>query len=341
MTEKLVFSSKNKVLSLFIFVLVFCVIVVSARIINSKNQIINLHQPQLFTIDRGESFYTVCKSLMGQQLINDCFGHKFEAKFMSRDISVKSGTYQIVQGLSLEQLVLKFTKGQEIQFSFTILEGENLYQVIDKMKKTPHVVDDVSSLKWDTLAQKVGLDEAYPEGYFYPDTYFYTDNTAASAILSRSVNKQRKVLTQLWAERSPDTLLKTPYEALTLASIIEKESSMKSERDVIASVFYNRLRKRMRLQTDPTVIYGVWSEYDGDITRQHLRQKTPYNTYRINGLPPTPIANPSASAIEAALHPADTDFFYFVAAGDGSHVFSKTLKEHNLAVKRYLEKTRS
>ncbi|WP_252736580.1 endolytic transglycosylase MltG [Psychrosphaera sp. B3R10] len=326
------------------FVVAVCAIlllVLSSRVISSKEQRLQNSQPILFTIQKGESFSKVCKNLVKQTLITDCFGHKLENKLFGTGLKVKSGTYKIELEQHFDAVVQQFIAGKEAQFSFIILEGENVYQVLDKVGAQEYLTDDVSTLDLNSLAQKLDLPEPHPEGFLYPDTYFYTKGTTASALLKRAALKQQQTLIRLWNENNHQQILTTPYEVLILASIIEKESALKSERDIIASVFFNRLEKNMRLQTDPTVIYGVWDEYKGDITRRHLKQKTAYNTYRINGLPPTPIANPSAESIKAALDPAATDYFYFVSSGDGAHVFSQTLKEHNLAVKRYLEKTRS
>lgn len=330
-----------KIVLFVVIMFAILLLLLSSRVISSKEQRLQNSQPLLFTIHQGESFSKVCRNLIEQTIITDCFGHKFENKIFGTGLKVKSGTYKIEQNQHFDAIVQQFIAGKEAQFSFIILEGENVYQVLDKLDTHEYLIDDVSTLELQSLAQKLDIPEQHPEGFLYPDTYFYTKGTAASALLKRAVLKQQQTLTQLWNENNHQHILESPYEVLILASIIEKESALKSERDIIASVFFNRLEKNMRLQTDPTVIYGVWDEYKGDITRRHLKLKTAYNTYRINGLPPTPIANPSAESIKAALEPAATDYYYFVSSGDGAHVFSQTLKEHNLAVKRYLEKTRS
>lgn len=316
-------------------------LILSARVISSKSQFIQISEPTLITLEKGDSFYTLCKSFMAKKYITDCFGHKLQNKLFAKPLNLKSGTYQITGEMTLEQAVERFRKGDEFQFSFTLLEGENIYQVLQKVQQEPRLVNDIKGLSLQALAQRLVLEADHPEGMFYPDTYFFTDQTPVSELLKRAAARQQKLLQQLWAERPENSYIQTPYEALILASIIEKESAHLSEKGTISSVFYNRLAKGMRLQTDPTVIYGVWDEYRGDITRNHLKQKTPYNTYRINGLPPTPIANPSISSIKAALNPASTEYYYFVADGEGAHTFSRTLKEHNIALKRYLEKTRS
>lgn len=332
--------TRGKLFGILLVLMSVATIFFTSQIIRSKQQVLQIDGPQLITINKGESFYSLCKSFIEQKIVVDCFGHKIGNKLFSESLALKSGTYQIDNTMTLDYAVNKFIVGDEIQFSFTILEGENIYQVLDKVTQASHLVDDLTQLSIDKVAQRLTIQRPHPEGFLYPDTYFYTNGTFASQLLTRAVKRQSAVLDKLWQEKGNGSELSDPYQALILASIIEKESAVESERDVIASVFFNRLNKRMRLQTDPTVIYGVWHEYKGDITRRHLNTTTPYNTYRINGLPPTPIANPSVDSIEAALTPAQTDYLYFVANGDGSHYFSRSLKEHNQAVKRYLEKTK-
>ena len=186
----------------------------------------------------------------------------------------------------------------------------------------------------------LGYGDQHPEGRFYPDTYFIHKDTKDSDLLMRAYEQMETHLNALWAERDENLPFETPYEALIMASIVEKESAVPEERPVIAGVFINRLRKGMRLQTDPTVIYGLGEAYDGDIRFRDLRTDTPYNTYTRKGLPPTPIAMPGIGALEAVMHPADTEYLYFVATGDGSgeHVFSSTLEQHEKAVDKYQRK---
>jgi len=178
--------------------------------------------------------------------------------------------------------------------------------------------------------------DMYLEGWLFPDTYHYHNNDTASSVLKRAAVKMQQVLEDAWHERSDDLPYDTAYKALIMASIIEKETGLASERPLIASAFVNRLNTNMRLQTDPTVIYGIGADFDGDIKSKDLRDYTPYNTYRINGLPPTPIAMPSKAAILAAVNPPQSDYVYFVSKGDGSHQFSTTLKQHNVAVNTYI-----
>ena len=185
------------------------------------------------------------------------------------------------------------------------------------------------------LMQRIGIEDDNPEGWLFPDTYLFDRGTSDVEILSRAHRRMREVLDEEWAKREQGLPLETPYQALTLASIVEKETGLASERPQIAGVFVRRLQKGMKLQTDPTVIYGMGDDFDGNIRREDLTRPTPYNTYVIQGLPPTPIALPGREAINAVLHPADGDALYFVARGDGSHHFSATLDEHNCAVRHY------
>ncbi len=188
--------------------------------------------------------------------------------------------------------------------------------------------------------QLVGNSESHPEGLFFPDTYYFDRNTQDITVLKRAYESMHEKLEKAWLGRDDHLPYKSPYEALIMASIIEKETGKASERKMIAGVFINRLRIGMRLQTDPTVIYGLGDQYDGNIRRKNLESDTPYNTYTRAGLPPTPIAMPGLASIEAAMHPAETKALYFVGKGDGSHVFSSTLAEHNRAVIKYQLKSK-
>jgi len=191
------------------------------------------------------------------------------------------------------------------------------------------------------IAQKLGIEQQKLEGLFLAETYHFPFGTTDLEILKRANRRLEKILDQHWANRQPNLPIKTPYEALILASIIEKETAIASERGRIASVFVNRLNKRMRLQTDPTVIYGLGDAYDGNLRKKDLRTPTPFNTYTIFGLPPTPIAMAGEASIKAALNPEQSNYLYFVASGSGGHVFSKTLNEHNRAVRAYLKQLRT
>ncbi|NRA54042.1 MAG: endolytic transglycosylase MltG [Gammaproteobacteria bacterium] len=261
---------------------------------------------------------------------------------------LRVGTFQLDASLSPRALFTELTSGKEIQFSVTFVEGTTFKQWQQQLKNAPQLnfsAEQISQFKQQQSKKHSyfvkGYDNSAIEGRLYPDTYSYTVGASASSILNQAANKLEQELAIAWKQRAKGLPFTTPYQALILASIIEKETGTSSERSTIASVFINRINRKMRLQTDPTVIYGVGIDYRGDITRAHLRHKNPYNTYVINGLPPTPIAMPGRAAIWAALHPETTKYLYFVAQGDGSHYFSRSLREHNKAVRRYLRSQRN
>ena len=243
-------------------------------------------------------------------------------------------------GQSLVDVFTLFTEGDEHFFAVSLVEGLTLAQWLESLKQNTDLVFDLNEEKLNQLTQDNGVDWCcgsvrQSEGVYLADTYFFTKGTAASEILKRAHRALIDFVSREWEQRDAELPLATPYEALILASIIEKETAIPEERDMISGVFVNRLNKNMRLQTDPTVIYGIGPTFDGNITRKHLRTATPYNTYVIKGLPPTPIAMAGKSAIHAALHPLPTDALYFVAKGDGSHQFSTSLADHNAAVRKY------
>jgi len=336
-----IFKFSKKAFFSAIVLFFVCLTAISVGVVKvSFDQPMTLDSAKLIHIKKGDSLYSVCNRLTEFNYINDCFGVKVLSKVTPAIGQIKAGVYALTPDLRLSDFVSNLNEGKEQQFPFTLLEGDNIYQVLDKLKDATFLLNDIESDSLPELSKKLLLATSTPEGWLYPDTYYYSAHTYASTLLARAVVKQKDVLTRLWNNKQDDLPIKTPYEALILASIVEKESAVAAEREIIASVFHNRLNKRMRLQTDPTVIYGIWDEYQGDITRKHLKQKTAYNTYRINGLPPTPIANPSEAAINAVLHPASTDYYYFVASGNGGHVFNTTLTEHNKSVQEYLKKSK-
>ncbi|NOU49452.1 endolytic transglycosylase MltG [Pseudoalteromonas sp. JBTF-M23] len=287
----------------------------------------------LYEVKSGVGFNRLCNDWQRQGFIHSCFKYQVYAKFVPQLFHLKAGVYEL-RNLRVLDAISKIHRGEQKQFSFTIIAGETFNDVLSKLKSSPYIV--FSNDKQQLLAQ-LQIDSE-PEGWLLPETYHYEAYTKASALLKRANIKMQQVLEQAWQQRAAPLPLETPYQALILASIIEKETGYAPERATIASVFVNRLNKNMRLQTDPTVIYGLGQEFDGDIKRRDLRQYTPYNTYRIKGLPPTPIAMPSADAIYAATQPAQTPYYYFVSKGDGQHHFSKSLREHNQAVQKYILK---
>lgn len=250
---------------------------------------------------------------------------------------IKAGEYELTSGMTPVGVLDRIISGKVAQFPVTLIEGRTFRQALTAIAADEHLRDnDLSGLTDEELMSKLGRPGEHPEGLFFPDTYYFPRSATGLDVLRRAMERMDKVLGQEWAGRQSELPIKTPYEALILASIIEKETAVPEERPEIGGVFIRRLQHGMKLQTDPTVIYGLGERYDGNIRRTDLLEATPYNTYVIEGLPPTPIALPGRAAIHAALNPAGGDTLYFVARGDGSHVFSRTLGEHNRAVRRYI-----
>ena len=247
---------------------------------------------------------------------------------------LKAGEFELTPGMRPADVLERLVSGRTIQYSVTLVEGWTFRQAVDQIAREPRYADLVGQSDADIMAA-LGQPDAHPEGRFFPDTYAFPRDATGLDVLRRAYARMEQVLSEEWERRAPDLPIDSPYEALILASIVEKETGLAEERPAIAGVFTRRLEKGMRLQTDPTVIYGMGERFDGDIRRSDLREATPYNTYVINGLPPTPIALPGRAAIHAALNPEPGEALYFVARGDGGHVFSATLEQHNAAVRKY------
>ncbi|PFG55820.1 UPF0755 protein [Vibrio sp. ES.051] len=299
-----------------------------------------LEQPQLFTIENGTSFHHVIRDLVENKVIEASEYTRLIPHLYSELLQVRSGTYLLDPKMSLYQVLEHLNTGKEHQFAITFVEGSRFSEWIEQLKTAPHIDHDLTGLSEKEMAFKLGIERDKLEGLFLAETYHYTAGASESELLKRAHRKLNKILDMNWETRQEDLPLQDKYEALTLASIIEKETAIDTERERVASVFVNRLNKGMRLQTDPTVIYGMGDEYDGNIRKKDLRTATPYNTYVINGLPPTPIAMAGEASIKAALNPEKSKYLYFVASGKGGHVFSKSLAEHNRAVRAYLRELR-
>ncbi len=252
---------------------------------------------------------------------------------------IKVGEYRLSAEETQASLLQKLVTGEVIGYQVTFPEGLTLKQWLAVAAEHPKLAASTEALSLDELKKQLGL--KHLEGWFFPDTYLFTSSDGIEEILLQAHQRMKNTLEELWPEREDKLPYQTPYDALIMASIVERETGLASERGQIAGVFVRRLKKGMRLQTDPTVIYGLGDRYQGNLKRRHLLEKTPYNTYQIDGLPPTPIAMPGRGAIEAALHPAGGDALFFVARGDGSHYFSATLAEHQKAVRKYQLKRRS
>ena len=251
--------------------------------------------------------------------------------------AIRAGSYELATGLTPRQLLDKLVRGEQAVRRLTLVEGWNLVQVLQAVRSAEHLVDDLPPGNDPRrLAQALQLSAGHAEGRFFPDTYLYPKRSTASALLKQAALAMDTQLQQAWAQRAPQLPLRSAEEALILASIVEKETGHPDDRAQIAGVFINRLHIGMRLQTDPTVIYGLGAAFDGNLRRSDLLADTPYNSYTRAGLPPTPIALPGMASLLAAVQPASTSAFYFVARGDGSSAFSRTLDEHNQAVRRYI-----
>ena len=295
-----------------------------------------------FEIPPGTPFTRISERLAEEGIIAHPTVLRLYARFSGKAGSVHAGEYAIEPGTTLAELLDQFTRGNVLLYSFTIVEGWNQWDLLRALHDHPHIDAQMSAEDWSGLLEELGAETRHPEGLFLPETYHFPRNTSDRTVLKQAYRLMQDVLSEEWPNRDPETPVATPYEALILASIVEKETARPDERNRIAGVFARRLEKRMRLQTDPTVIYGIGPEFNGNITRHDLRTDTPYNTYTRGGLPPTPIAMPGRDAIRAALHPAPGKELYFVATGlgDGSHKFSETKDEHDTAVAEYLRQLR-
>src|SRR5256884_1753817 len=247
----------------------------------------------------------------------------------------KAGSYQESDGVTPLQLVRKITRGEYAQAEILLVEGWNFRQVREALNAHADLRHDSAGLSEAQIMAKLGAPGVLPEGAFFPDTYVFAKGASDLAVLARARSTMKKRLESAWAGRAPDLPMTDPYEALILASLVEKETGRAGDRTIIAAVFANRLRRKMKLQTDPTVIYGMGEKFDGNLRQRDLVTDTPFNTYTRLGLPPHPIAMPGLASLEAVMHPAQTDALYFVSRGDGTGEFSRTLVEHNRAVGKY------
>lgn len=295
-----------------------------------------------FQIATGTPFARVSQRLADQGIISHPALLRMYARLTGQAGSVHAGEYVIEPGTTMAGLLEQFTSGDVVMYSFTIVEGWNRWDLLRALHEHPQIDAQMSDEDWPALLEQLGAETSHPEGLFLPETYHFPGNTSDRAVLRQAYELMQAVLAEEWPQRDPDVPVEDPYEALILASIVEKETARADERDRIAGVFARRLEKRMRLQTDPTVIYGIGPDFNGNLTRRDLRTDTPYNTYTRGGLPPTPIAMPGRDAIRAVLHPASGNELYFVATGlgDGSHRFSETKAEHDAAVAEYLRQLR-
>ncbi len=295
-----------------------------------------------FEIPSGSSFDTVSNMLVAADLIENDRWFQLYVRWHDKAGAIQAGDYLIEAGSTPLNVLDQFIKGSVRLYTFTLVEGWNSREVLAALHANDAVQATMTDEDWPALLDSLGAEIMHPEGLFLPETYRFPKNTTDKVLLQQAYGLMQAVLAEEWAARSTDAPVTSPYEALILASIVEKETARGDERPKIAGVFARRLTKHMRLQTDPTVIYGIGPGFDGNLTRKHLTTDTPYNTYTRHGLPPTPIAMPGRAAINAALNPEAGSALYFVATGlgDGSHKFSVSKAEHDAAVADYLKRLR-
>ena len=305
---------------------------------------VNVKQDQLLTIERGTTGSKLAALLEQEKILEHADLLPWLLKLQPQLNKVKAGTYSLTGVKTLQDLLDMINSGKEAQFSVKFIEGKTFKEWRKNLENAPHLKQtlqgktdkEIMALLDIPAVSKAVYEWNNMDGWLYPDTYNYTPNSTDLELLKRSTTRLQKALDKAWNERDENLPLADPYQMLILASIVEKETGIASERPQVASVFINRLKANMKLQTDPTVIYGMGESYTGNIRKKDLETMTPYNTYMIEGLPPTPIAMVSESALQAVAHPAKTDFYYFVADGSGGHKFTRNLNEHNKAVQEYL-----
>ena len=294
-----------------------------------------LEQPVIVEVRPGTNMTQLARLLASETGLAQPRLFSRWARYEGFDTGLRAGEFELRPGMSPRSALMHLMHGPMVQYPVTFIDGTTTRQALAALWSAPKVRVELRDLTDEQILAALGTPFPHIEGILFPDTYFYTAGTSDTDILKRAVTRLQSVLDEEWEQRAEDLPYASPYEALIMASIIEKESGLNSEREQIAGVFVRRLQAGMRLQSDPTIIYGMGDSYQGNIRRVDLDTTTPYNTYRINGLPPTPIALSGRTAIHASLHPSDGSYMYFVARGDGGHQFSTTLEEHNAAVRQY------
>jgi UPF0755 protein len=288
-----------------------------------------------FNVDHGRSLHSVSEQLAQVGLISDHWSFLVFARLMGAAGEIKAGSYQVREQIAPHKLLEKIVRGEFAQAELRFIEGWTFAQLRSVLDGHPALKHDSAALSNAQILEHLGVDNKSPEGLFFPDTYYFAVASSDLALLKQAYSRMQAKLQSLWEERAQGLPLKNPYEALIFASIVEKETGRDDERALVAAVFINRLKRGMRLQTDPTVIYGLGPSFDGNLRRRDLQTDNSYNTYTRFGLPPTPISMPGEASIRATLNPAQIQALYFVGRGDGSHHFSSSLVEHNRAVNKF------
>ncbi|MFJ5316804.1 endolytic transglycosylase MltG [Pectobacterium versatile] len=327
---------KKKIGLLIIAAVVLMLLVAWQKMQRFADSPLAIEKEAIFTLPAGTGREGLETLLLDQKIITDDTFFPWLLRFEPELAKFKAGTYRFTSGMTVREMLALLSSGKEAQFTIRFVEGSRLKEWLVTLQQAPYIKHSLADKTEQDVATQLEInDKTNPEGWFYPDTYSYTAGTSDSALLQRAHQRMKKTVDEVWKGREEGLPYKTPDELLTMASIIEKETAINEERTQVASVFVNRLRLGMRLQTDPTVIYGMGDDYKGVITRKALDTPTPYNTYVISGLPPTPISMPGKASLDAAAHPAKTSYLYFVADGKGGHSFTTNLADHNRAVRVY------
>ncbi len=298
---------------------------------------IALEEPALYEVPDGAGYHRVVSELAERGILVDAWAFRLLARLEPEALPrLRPGEYRLMPGMSGRELLSLLGSNEVVSYPLTSPEGWTFRQMRELLDAAPKLEHRTEGLSDEEVMARLDREGRHPEGWFFPDTYRYHKGLSDLEILRQALERMEATLDEVWAGRDDDLPLESPYEALIMASLIERETGAPEERPEIAGVFTRRLERGMRLQTDPTVIYGMGEGFEGNITRADLREATPYNTYVIEGLPPTPIALPGRAALEAAVQPEEGETLYFVSKGDGTHHFSRTLREHNNAVNRYI-----
>ena len=331
----------KKMLRFFVLLLVLLGIAAGVgvwKVRQLANSHLTIKQETIFTLKAGTGRLALGKQLYEEKLINRPRVFQWLLKVKPELANFKAGTYRLTPQMTVRDMLKLLASGKEAQFPIRFVEGMRLSDWLKQLREAPFIKHTLKDDSYATVAEALKL--AHPEwveGWFFPDTWLYTANTTDVALLKRAHERMKKAVQEAWDGKAEGLPYKMPNDLVTMASIVEKETAVASERDRVSSVFINRLRIGMRLQTDPTVIYGMGDSYNGKLSRKDLETPTPYNTYVINGMPPGPIAIPGAASLQAAAHPAKTPYLYFVADGKGGHTFNTNLASHNQAVQVYIK----